>query len=135
MCVRPQFTGTPANSSDGSYNSPPLRRLPTLLLKVNTDTRQISTTFPLIRRHSLHASLVRLEHEPLVSVLAPRLPHRRPRQTVRVRVERPDEARPIPLGDGHNGRVCGRVTGRRAAVDVLRAPDGVGLDRVCDAST
>ena len=97
------------------------------LLESNPNARQIRTPRLLIRRNHLHMRVIRLKHQPLVTVLGPRIPIGRSSQTIRVRIERPDEACPVRLDDGHNGRVCRRVARGGAAVDVGWAPDRVYL--------
>jgi len=107
MCAgRFQETSQTAVTQHFSLSKVLLNKPNVLLSQTYANARQIRAPSLLVGWHILHMRVVRLQHQAgKLIALGPRFPGRRARQTVSVRIEAADKARPVALHDSDDGVV------------------------------
>ena len=100
--------------------------LSALLLKTGSNVAEVLAPLSLIQWHIFHYCSVYSDQNP-IHILGPWSPNRSAWSPKSVRIIGPDEARPVPLHDRHNGSVGCVVTRRWSARHLIRSPDRINL--------
>jgi hypothetical protein len=105
-----------------------------LLLDINSNTTQISTSLLLHSIHILHSRSISNEMQPLLLALCPSFPDRTTLETISIRIVDSDKTSPVCLCHRDDGSIDGGVRGRCITPGVFRTPDGGDFDGVSDSS-
>ena len=105
-----------------------------LLLDVDSNAAEISTSLLLLSIHIFHSRSISDKMQSLLLSLSPCFPDGRTLESVSVGVVASDETGPVCLGHRHNVGIDSAVGSRSIALSVVRTPDGGNLNSVSDSA-